>query len=149
MAIRQILLDNFYLVQCKRLQVAFPNKRALPRPETRVMEKGWLGLRCWRTEGALASSNTGQKCSWWSFNLHSWRFFKKRGLIFWSDSPKNSSVKPRDPKASHSHSGLFLKAVQRLSGVLNIGHPLRNADFHPIHHGGCNSSLYYQNVHCR
>lgn len=72
-----------------------------------------------------------------------WRFFKKRGPL------NNSSVKSRNPKASHSHGGLFLEAVQRLSGVVNIGHPLWNADFHPSNHGGFYLSLYYQNVHGR
>lgn len=52
-----------------------------------------------------------------------WQFFKKKCLMTWSASLKNSSAKSRKPRASSSHRGSVLAAVQRVFGVPNIDYP--------------------------
>lgn len=108
-----------------------------------------MELRDWRPQGprllptpALSALGDRSTCI-------TWQFFKKRCLLWLSLPPlKNSSAKSRKPRASSSHRGSVLAAVQRVFGVPNIDYPLRNAGFHAIYHEGCYLSLYRQNVHC-
>lgn len=148
MGTQQILPRNFYLVQWKCLQVMYP-KTSRSALKHRWREEGRLELRYWRTEGALASSYAGLKCSWWSFNLRNLAILKKRCLTTVSDSLKNSSVKSETQGQATSQrfvswgSPDIIWSSKYWLSPPECGLPYR------IHHGGSNLSHYYQNAHCR